>query len=78
MQELAGDGEPCFLESAMKTLGSLSTVDDVDVARNDPANALAVLQTDDRLHDATTLSVAEPLDGWRVCAYWSESRTRSA
>jgi hypothetical protein len=68
---LVGDEEPCFLESAMGTLGALPTVDDarLDAARNEPAAALEVLQTDDILHDATTLSIVESLDRWLVCAY---------
>ncbi|WP_030440956.1 hypothetical protein [Actinoplanes subtropicus] len=70
-RELVGDDEPSFLESAMGTLGRLPTVEDarLDSARNDPAAAMAVLQTDDDLHDMTTLSVAESLDRWLVCAY---------
>jgi hypothetical protein len=69
--ELVGDDEPCFLESAMGTLAALPTLDDerLDAARNDPAAALAILQTDETLHDITTLSVAESLDRWLVCAY---------
>jgi hypothetical protein len=69
--ELVGDDEPCFLESAMGTLAALPTLDDerLDAARNDPAAALAILQTDETLHDITTLSVSESLDRWLVCAY---------
>ena len=69
--ELVGDDEPCFLESAMGTLGSLPALEDkrLDAVRNDPAATLTLLQSDDTLHDATTLSVAESLDRWLVCAY---------
>ncbi len=69
--QLVGDDEPCFLESAMSVLGSLPVLDDarLGAARDDPASVLALLQNDDALHDATTLSIAESLDRWLVCAY---------
>jgi len=69
--QLVGDDEPCFVETAMGALGSLPTLDDarLDAVRDDPASVLATLQTDDNLHDATTLSIAESLDRWLVCAY---------
>jgi hypothetical protein len=68
---LVGDDEPCFLESAMSVLGSLPTLDDprLDAVLDDPASVLALLQTDDALHDAATLSIAESLDRWLVCAF---------
>jgi hypothetical protein len=55
----------------MGTLAALPTLDDErrDATRNDPAAALAILQTDETLHDITTLSVSESLDRWLVCAY---------
>jgi hypothetical protein len=69
--ELVGDEEPSFIESAMSTLSELPRVEDhrLDAAPSDPAAALAILQNDDELHDATTLSIAESLDRWLVCAY---------
>jgi hypothetical protein len=69
--QLVGDEEPCFLESAMGTLRSLPVLTDarLDAVRSDPASVLAALRTDEALHDATTLSIAESLDRWLVCAY---------
>jgi hypothetical protein len=68
--EIVGDTEPCFLESAMRSLGTLYQADDVKMGEiADPASVLARIESDDLLHDAALLQVAESLDGWKVRGY---------
>jgi hypothetical protein len=69
--ELVGDTEPCFLESAMRSLGKLNRLEDSRLGRvsADPAWVLAVIESDEVLHDAALLQVAESLDGWKVRGY---------
>jgi hypothetical protein len=69
--EQVGDAEPCFLETAMSSLGKLHQLDDSRLARIsvDTASVMAIIDADDVLHDAALLQVAESLDGWKVRGY---------
>jgi hypothetical protein len=69
--ELVGDIEPCFLESAMRSLGRLQELADSRLRRVsvDVASVMGILESDDLLHDAALLQVAESLDGWKVRGY---------
>lgn len=64
--QVIGDSEPCILGSAMKQLGNLRTLDDERLAElsSNPAAVIFALRTDQFLHDASTLSLAESLDQW--------------
>jgi hypothetical protein len=69
--QVIGDSEPCILGSAMKQLGSLPRLDDERLAliSSDPAVVMSALRSDEELHDATTLSLAESLDRWSINGY---------
>jgi hypothetical protein len=69
--ELVGDMEPCFLESAMRSLGSLHELVDGRLRRIsvDAGSVMDIIESDDSLHDAALLQVAESLDGWKVRGY---------
>jgi hypothetical protein len=69
--QLVGDSDPCFLGSAMDRLGNLHRLDDKRLASLpvDPDFVLSVLRSDEALHDAAVLSIAESLDSWLVCGY---------
>src|SRR5436305_5237534 len=71
--QLVGDTEPCILGTAMKQIGKLYRVDgsNADQVIADAARALAALRSDDKMNDATMLSLAESLDRWRVFGYLS-------
>src|SRR5256885_734995 len=71
--QLVGDTEPCILGTAMKQIGKLCRLDgnNPDQVIADPAGALAALRSDDKMHDARMLSLAESLDRWRVFGYLS-------
>ncbi|MGH3736631.1 MAG: hypothetical protein ACRDT6_13610 [Micromonosporaceae bacterium] len=66
-----GDDEPCILGSAMYQLRHLQVLNDQRLARpsGDPAAVSSVLRSDESLHDAATLSLAESLDGWLIHGY---------
>jgi hypothetical protein len=66
-----GDREPCIIGSAVKRLGRLKKLDDsrLDPGLADPATLMRLLETDDELHDATTLSLSESLDNWLLRSY---------
>lgn len=66
-----GDNEPCILGSAMHRLRHLQVLDDQRLTRlfDDPAAVSSALRSDESLHDAATLSLAESLDGWLVHGY---------
>jgi hypothetical protein len=68
---LVGDQEPCIIGSAMAALGELPRLDDqrLDLLSSDPATVVSALDSDAELHDATTLSIAESLDGWWLRGY---------
>ncbi len=69
--ELVGDMEPCFLESAMRSLGGLHEMVDGRLRRIsvDAGSVMEILESDDSLHDAALIQVAESLDGWKVRGY---------
>ena len=69
--ELVGDSEPCFLESAMNTLGRLRELDDsrLGQASMDAVALMDLLASDGALDDAALLQIAESLDSWKVRAY---------
>lgn len=66
-----GEDDPCILGSAMHRLGHLKRLDDARLRRLsvDPAEVFSVLRTDEMLHDAATLSLAESLDRWLIHGY---------
>jgi hypothetical protein len=68
---LVGDSEPCIIGSAVKRLGRLKKLNDRRLAPDlsDPAAVMRLLQADDKLHDATTLSLSESLDNWLLRGY---------
>jgi hypothetical protein len=68
---LVGDTEPCIIYTAMHQLKKLTVVDDERLNRlaEDPVAVSAVLLSDDTLHAAATMSIAESLDHWLVQAY---------
>jgi hypothetical protein len=72
--ELVGDTEPCFLESAMRSFGHLHQLDDSRLGRisADATAVMATVDSDDVLHDAALLQVAESLDGWKIRGYLYE------
>jgi hypothetical protein len=74
--QVIGDSEPCILGSAMKQLGNLRTFDDERLAElsSDPAAVIFALRTDQFLHDASTLSLAESLDEWMVNGFIYDGR----
>jgi len=69
--KLVGDREPCFLESAMRSLGSLHELVDSRLRRIfvDAGSVMDIIESDDSLHDAALLQVAESLDGWKLRGY---------
>ncbi len=74
--QVIGDSEPCILGTAMKQLGNLQTFDDKRLAElsSDPAAVIFALRTDQFLHDASTLSLAESLDQWLVNGFIYDGR----
>ena len=66
-----GDDEPCILGSAMHQLGNLKTLNDERLARlpEDPIAVSSALRSDEELHDAATLSLAESFDRWLIHGY---------
>jgi hypothetical protein len=73
---LVGDAEPCIIGTAMLTLGDLKELDDRRLSPDPSGYAALVrlLETDEELHDATTLSISESLDNWQLHAYRHEGR----
>jgi hypothetical protein len=69
--ELVGDTEPCFLESAMRSLGRLQQLNDIRLGQIsiNATSVMAAIETDDVLHDAALLQIAESLDAWKVRGY---------
>lgn len=68
---LIGDSEPCMVGTAMKQLASRPELEDERLSQLsiDPGSVLSVLRTDERLHDSTTMSLAESLDHWVINGY---------
>jgi len=66
-----GDDEPCILGSAMHRLRHLKTLDDgrLGCLPDDPVAVSSALRSDEDLHDAATLSLAESLDRWLIHGY---------
>lgn len=69
--KLVGDAEPCYLESAMRSLGKLNRLEDDRLSRIsfDRSGVLAAIDSDEVLHDGALLQIAESLDGWKVRGY---------
>lgn len=69
--QVVGDSEPCILGSAMKRLGSLARLDDerLSLLSSEPATVVSILCSEEDLHDAAILSLAESLDHWMICGY---------
>jgi hypothetical protein len=72
--ELIGDREPCIIGSAMMALGELRHLNDqrLDLLFSDRDALVTVLDSDEELHDAVVLSIAESLDGWWLRGYVHE------
>jgi hypothetical protein len=68
---LIGDTEPCFLGTAMGDLGSLPHLDDERLGRlsSDRDIVLSALLSEEQLHDAATLPLAESIDHWLIHGY---------
>jgi hypothetical protein len=68
---LIGDREPCIAGSAMIVLGELRHLDDqrLGLLFSDRDALVAVLDSDEDLHDVVALSIAESLDGWWLRGY---------
>lgn len=68
---LIGDTEACILGSAMYRLSNLRRLADERLGRvfEEPGAVVSALCTNDGLHDAATLSLAESLDRWRLHGY---------
>ena len=66
-----GDDEPCIIGSAIYGLQRLKTLDDgrLGCLPDDPVAVSLALSTDEDLHDAATLSLAESLDQWLIHGY---------
>ncbi|MEV7416887.1 hypothetical protein [Streptomyces sp. NPDC089919] len=69
--QLIGDTEPCILGTAMARLGDLTHLDDdrLSLLSSDREAVLSALLTEEKLHDRTTLSIAESLDDWLIHGY---------
>jgi hypothetical protein len=69
--QIIGDTEPSIIGSAMNRLGHLHELSDHRLPSDlsDPDALMRLLQVDDELHDATTLSISESLDSWLLCGY---------
>ncbi|MCX5391288.1 hypothetical protein [Streptomyces sp. NBC_00094] len=69
--QLIGDTEPCILGTAMARLKGLTHLDDdrLGLLFSDRDVVLSALLTEEELHDRTTLSIAESLDGWLIHGY---------
>lgn len=69
--QIIGDNEPSIIGSAMNRLGHLHALSDrrLSSGLSDPDALMQLLQVDDELHDATTLSISESLDNWLLCGY---------
>jgi hypothetical protein len=70
-RRLIGTDEACILGSAMHRLRSLNALADqrLGFLPEDPGAVSLALRTDEALHDAATLSLAESLDEWLVHGY---------
>jgi len=68
---LLGDEQPCILGSAMYRLRNLRRLDDAALSGRaaDPETLFASLLSDDALHDAVVLELAESLDDWMVVGF---------
>jgi len=66
-----GDDGPCIIGSAIYQLQRLKTLDDgrLGCLPDDPVAVSLALRTDEDLHDAATLSLAESLDQWLIHGY---------
>ena len=75
--QVIGDTEENIIGSAMGTLEELKQLDDPRLAglSSDPAAVIAILLTDESLHDEAVLSLAESLDRWLVCGYVYQGAT---
>ena len=69
--DVIGDEEDCILGTAIMSLGDLNQLDDGRLADvgTDAMKVLPLLQTDELLHDAATLSIAESLDHWATYGF---------
>lgn len=71
-----GDSEPCVIGSAIKRLSSLRKLSDDRLSPGALSSKalMGLLEGDEELHDATTLSLAESLDNWLLRAYEYEDQ----
>lgn len=69
--KLIGDSEPCFLETAMYQLGNLPRLENARLlaVSTNRDELLSLLNSDEYLHDKTTLPLAESMDRWAVHGY---------
>lgn len=74
--QVLGDSEPCIIGSAMKRLSSLRKLSDDRLSPGALSSEalMGLLEADEELHDATTLSLAESLDSWLLRAYEYEGQ----
>lgn len=63
---IIGDDQPCILGSAMGELRNLSQFEHLgfDPVQDTPDAVVSALNSSEKLHDLTTLSIAESMDGW--------------